>query len=669
MNISFPQEFNNVLISALKSENSSETDAKICSIVLEMNLLSIFTEWVLHNTEWGNKHLMLIDALTMLSLSKKIIKNISFIETVVSCVWNYDLTKIQLLEELKNSKIKSILCLVLYRYLESDCSKDFNVIQSTFEIFSRDEKEAFVCLKNRGGKNILHIAAWRNKKVFNLFRKAVPKNNRQLILDERDRSKKNVLEYAVLNDSKPGIIKKIIKSYAKPERIKRVQSLLIKKGFCNFLGLERKKVLKNIIASCPKKDRIKILKIEDIERKTLWSSIVLNLSIFKELNSQFTGSAGQLRPRTIKLILKLLLESDREEAVTLSDKSGKNMLHHVAFLGNEEEVNVVFNAARDKFQFIQSADQNGRTPLHYAAISGNKIALKILLESLSTVESAALGTKADVYGKTPFYYALLNGNQGINIILLDALYRKNLSAEVEKALIEHPQDSLKILKGIKKLIPNQISHLLPQFKVKRENNEIHLLGKNSEFLQEKWALLREYAEQINTSLEISGCCIENVVNDEELNLGFTKFVSIHELLPKHVRTHLGLRSTEGNCHGAARLATGKSPSIIYVDRIDVSRDLEEIPLENLSIGDLVFLKMGPKGTQHEGERGAHSFIYLSDDFCLSMNGTGHKLKFYPTSDVLRHYGYPVDVLMTSKATEAFRQNIVLLRKSSYTAIT
>lgn len=651
LNVSFPKEFDTSLIIALQAETSLETDQKIRLYLKETNLLSIFTHWVVDNGAWGKKHLVLIDELMMLSLSQKIIKTITFIEKLVTNLWNTPQTEGKL-----------VSCFRLFKYIETELP-DIKHVKSTLETFSDFEKNSFVSLKNRVGKNVLHISANRgDPELFLLFLDLVPDILRKAHLCVEDMSRKNVLHYALHDNAQASIIEHIVKSYPKSERRLAVQSALMKHGFSNFTDFDREPILKALLYSVPQKERMLLLKRRDLQGHTLMESAIRSLAHYRDLLFMFSVSVPKHFLSSIKIILEALSKTDQDDAVRSTDHKGRNLLHLVLSYAHKEVLETVINAAIDPAGLIDAADKDGKCSLHYAALSINIVAMRVFIQIIKPEALESHLNQTDFDQRTVLYYAALKGNIAFNQLLVEALpesAQQTFTLLAEVIINEYPQESKRTLKCVRKITPpHQIPHLLPVFKVVEERDTIFLLGRSLDFLKEKGELLIRFGQNIDPHYNITQFTIEEHIED-----GFSYRLALHELFPKFLTDSYGTYSScEGNCHGAALFAAGIAEEITALEEPYCHKGLLDktqiIALSKLSPGDLVYLKEGPKGTLYEGKEGAHSFVYLSDDMCLSMNGGGRKLKLHATFDVLKYYGFPMNALKSS----ALKKHIVILRK-------
>jgi len=199
--------------------------------------------------------------------------------------------------------------------------------------------------------------------------------------------------------------------------------------------------------------------------------------------------------------------------------------------------------------------------------------------------------------------------------------------------------------------------------------KIYLLARDVDSLEKMWSTIADYTQKIDPVVKIKKSRFKPVTNRETLDAGFTHYVAIHRILPRPVRASYGKNTpnVSRNCHGAAALAAGIYPQMECFkkpkDFTHVRINTHEVPLRQLCTGDWVYLKSGPQGTKYPGTKGAHSFIFLSQDLCLSMNGENKELGFFPTSAILNLYGYPGDILYTTDPSASeLKKEFVVLRK-------
>lgn len=276
---------------------------------------------------------------------------------------------------------------------------------------------------------------------------------------------------------------------------------------------------------------------------------------------------------------------------------------------------------------------------------------------------------------------------------IECLKNKKIQKKEIKAhfKINDPQKLQKKELQLQKSKFNPISNLLmdelliqnknnssPEFNIVQEFDNIrnksclYLLAKNPKFLLNKWEVLNKYATRMEGINKIRECIIfPNKVQLSTEN-GYTHSMAITFFLPDNVLSCYGPQTSKANrnCHGTALLASGIHSSLEYFDSPlclpNLSEKAERVDLMNLSCGDLVYLKSGLKGsTKEKCTDGLHSLVYLSEDFCLSMNGFGKTLEFFTLKDVLNEYGYPddtLDIQLKSERLDLIRENICVLRK-------
>lgn len=171
----------------------------------------------------------------------------------------------------------------------------------------------------------------------------------------------------------------------------------------------------------------------------------------------------------------------------------------------------------------------------------------------------------------------------------------------------------------------------------RDDNkkQIHLLSNSRAFLEEALKLIIQYTKKIDPKAPLTF----NAIVEKDLNLS----VDIHGILPRMVRIFYGFNeiNQRSNCHGAALMCVGLIPTAICVETHPfftnwIAEKMEEISVRAISAGDLVLLS--------GNELGSHSFVFLSHEICLSMNGRSLPLEIYPTSAVLKIYGHTADAL-------------------------
>lgn len=163
------------------------------------------------------------------------------------------------------------------------------------------------------------------------------------------------------------------------------------------------------------------------------------------------------------------------------------------------------------------------------------------------------------------------------------------------------------------------------FKVIKKKENIVLLGTSAAELKERIQTLIQYTKQFETQAVFGELSIQSLTPEISFfKKGFTHSVTLNSILPRHLKALYGSNSytNNGNCHGAACYAAGIYPALTtgYKVAMDV------IEFDNLSIGDVVSLK----GLDH-------SFLFLDNELCISMNGAGASLEIQPLQNVLEIY--------------------------------
>lgn len=189
-----------------------------------------------------------------------------------------------------------------------------------------------------------------------------------------------------------------------------------------------------------------------------------------------------------------------------------------------------------------------------------------------------------------------------------------------------------------------------------ENKCILFISNNIDFIKTTFELIAKYTKKIDPKVQLKPCDIKQVKDFSLHSNDLTPCVDIHDILPRTVRIFYGIHewNRRCNCHGAALMTAGINPlaSFSYWSPFNtwsyVREKPEEVSLENIDVGDSVFLDSSQD----------HSFVFLSHELCLSMNGRGQSLEIYLTSDVLEKYGYTADALKASSSTK----NITIFRK-------
>lgn len=182
-----------------------------------------------------------------------------------------------------------------------------------------------------------------------------------------------------------------------------------------------------------------------------------------------------------------------------------------------------------------------------------------------------------------------------------------------------------------------------------ENKVITIESSDLQFLSQTFELISQYTRKVDPAIPLK------TPNFKQVS-ATTYSVEIQDILPRMVRVFFGAHSLAGNCHGSALVTSGIFPVLSYLPRglpittNWVREKLEDVDLKNITSGDLVNLSC-------QGD--SHSFVFLSHDLCLSMNGKGKTLDLCRTSDVLELYGFPANALTTpsshSSAISIFRK--------------
>jgi len=197
--------------------------------------------------------------------------------------------------------------------------------------------------------------------------------------------------------------------------------------------------------------------------------------------------------------------------------------------------------------------------------------------------------------------------------------------------------------------------------IEEGENNIYILSKDFDFLQDTWNAISAYALSVDSTFSAQACPMTTVGNSDYNRRGFKYYADISSLLPAAVRNIYGsaTKFMPRNCHGAALTASGITPQLSYLKdtclEVIFNVSMTKTSLNNLQSGDWIYLKDFPHGTEFAGATGGHSFIYIGDDLCLSMNGYWEncgdyyspKLKLSRTQDVLNFYGFPKEALITS----------------------
>lgn len=169
-------------------------------------------------------------------------------------------------------------------------------------------------------------------------------------------------------------------------------------------------------------------------------------------------------------------------------------------------------------------------------------------------------------------------------------------------------------------------------------NIAYLFGEDKESLQELATVIVDYAKNtypsFNPTYEIKQ--IKKPTNE-----GLRFVLILEKLFPSHILALMGETSAGqalGNCHGAALLVGGVSPVLTNIPYGNFSKNplatnlTRYESIKELKPGDIISLKND------------HSFIYLTPDWCISMNGRGTSLELSSTKALLKLYHYKSDLL-------------------------
>lgn len=181
---------------------------------------------------------------------------------------------------------------------------------------------------------------------------------------------------------------------------------------------------------------------------------------------------------------------------------------------------------------------------------------------------------------------------------------------------------------------------------------IHLLSESYEHISSVMKLIQEYTKIVDPNATLRCHKVKPVEDSALQSEGFTHSVNIHDILPRMVAQFYGKSAFYGNCHGSALVTSGLFPIMTSrrpFDSFTLNRT-EPIALENIRMGDLVSIGGG-----------AHSFVFLSHEFCFSTNGLSNPLELHRTSDVLKFYRYPTETLKVSNPL----MNVTVLRKREH----
>jgi ankyrin repeat protein len=702
----YPEQFCTSLIRAIEAKASKSVDDRIKTIVIEKNLLAEFTGWIDENPKWAKQHSILVHDLMVLSLTQGNIKGIDVIEEIVHAIWGMPATATwQSQDDLANAMKQNnrlSLCSALFRYVERIPFVDMKIIETGFGKLSKEEQARFVNLTNLHGQNVFHICAGKNKsEAFDLFFEAL--TNPEILNDENSYGT-GPLNIAIDEAKNPEMVKKILKAFDKHERMVIVKTILAGSRVLHqaMRADDGLRIFKAVFQSIPKNDRLEAIKVLDKNDSTLLDYAVKNqlgkagkevvgllpmkdrldiLQISPRINGavppvHLAASLGQID--LFNDISNLLSKEDQVKIRLFCDKKGRNMLHHALSSTNEYLIEAVIKPVSCPMkckELVLKADHEEKTPLHEAAIRVRAKAIAILLNAIPKIEEREEGMdQKDSQGCSAMHYALMNGDAALNEAIFDVMpleYGQKVANYVEKLMQEKPQSAAIVLRGIKTVIPGLIPHLLPKFEVHEiySDKKIHLLGRNADFLDKACKIIADYTQKVDPDAVIKKCEIKKITDADDLEAGFTHYVAIQKILPRPVRAFFG-RSTPWvyrNCHGAAVVAAGIYPQISHLEKPDdsdgVKAHTSEVPLEQLCTGDWVYLKSGPIGTKFPGESGAHSFVFLSHDLCLSMNGKNKELGLYATPGVLNAYGYRGDVLYTTDPdADELKERISILRK-------
>jgi ankyrin repeat protein len=599
--------------------------------------------------------------------------------------------------EAVHSKNRLRICSALLKYINhSQFFADLDVVETALEQLSVEEQTAFVKL-SEGGATLLHqLTGKHNAELFKMLLNAVVKAERKAVLSSLDSEGHSVLRRA-FSDGDAQIVGAVMEEFAEEERVEQVELALSGADFLHeSLYDSRLQLFRAVIDAVPDGTQARVIRIKNKMGENLLNFAV-NSFLDKAVEEMFSLlhisydcddllETGELsvnalhyaallgQTKIVKGILNVFPPDEQTAVVQLSDRSGKTPLHYAAHLGDEELFTVLLSpvSVKQRSAFVHAADVGGRTALHLAVISGNAKSLQMLLAEMPSTERELGMDREDKAGWSPLYYSVkrcIPELVQVVVSMLPETYQTKIVHMVKRLTLERPQHAFEILKSVSSVIPAQVSHLMPVFKVEQHGEKLYLLGKDPSFLREKGRLIGEYAAKIAHPLGIEEFKIKEVRAGEDRQYGFIHSIALHRLLPNTLLASYGQQApnqAKANCYGAAMMASGITSAMTYMELSDsfslAAAIAQKISLPNLSLGDLVFLKEGPEESYWPGEEGAHSFVFLSHDFCLSMNGWGQPLEFYSTADVLQRYGYPGDILRTPHLYEKYVKHIEIFRK-------
>lgn len=170
------------------------------------------------------------------------------------------------------------------------------------------------------------------------------------------------------------------------------------------------------------------------------------------------------------------------------------------------------------------------------------------------------------------------------------------------------------------------------FKIVHDDYFCILVSNDFHFLENKIKILQQYTKSVDplspeAEIEIDSTeeCKRSLIHDfaEE---GYTHFTVLNGHFPRLVEALYGQhrrKAATSNCHGTALFGAGILPVLSDPDnpRQLLKEKAHNILVENIRPGDLIYSP-------------GHSFIYLDEDICLSMNGRGKLIKIYTTNSVM-----------------------------------
>lgn len=349
----------------------------------------------------------------------------------------------------------------------------------------------------------------------------------------------------------------------------------------------------------------------------------------------------------------LSLASPSHQAI-LCDHAGRNLLQQAIVSKNPLILHYIFTFNFSSLLAL-AVDHAGQNAFHIAASLAHAQALELLFGMLTPQEIDKGLTTQDQSNETALQIITKKKYRHLNNLLINTFIYYQLDD-----LRNHFIVDLEPYHSILEVRHNILS-------------EATLVAKNIEILREKWKLLIDYSKKIDPSKEAIEFKAMALTDWEDLHLtGYTHSLVINEYLPKVVTNIYGFQSCNDNrnCHGAALLASGIYSQLEHFfspcEFHELNEKSEKISLNEISSGDLVYLKKGLPGSIKESiHDGLHSLVYLTNDLCLSMNGQGKSLYLYSLQFVLSEYGYPEEALNLQQSDEFLdeaRKNIIIFRK-------